>query len=111
MRRSKRRGRRGKRRGKRGEGPLYYIFNVYFGFILMNLGGLRVSKHCFRLSSFLFCCFLIYLRIFSLVNFLNFISSKLGASVPSFVGRSVCLSVGLSVRLSQFSTSSVEFST
>ena len=38
----------------------------------MKLGGLRVFKHFFRLSSFLFCCFLIYLRNFSLVNFLNF---------------------------------------
>ena len=45
-----------------------YILAVYF----YNSGGLRVFNHLLRLISFLFCYFLIFLRIFSLVIFLNF---------------------------------------
>ena len=45
-----------------------YILALYF----YNSGGLRVFNHFLRLISFLFCYFLIFLRIFSLVIFLNF---------------------------------------
>ena len=45
-----------------------YILAFYF----YNSGGLRVFNHFLRLISFLFCYFLIFLRIFSLVIFLNF---------------------------------------
>ena len=47
---------------------LVYILALYF----YNSGGLRVFNHFLRLISFLFCYFLIFLWIFSLVIFLNF---------------------------------------